>query len=72
METKKWWLSKGVWGAIITVLTVLAGYFGVEVDPETQELFVDQAYAAAVAIAGLVGGVLSLIGRLKAEKKVTR
>lgn len=72
METKKWWLSKGIWGSIVAILAVILSYAGMELDEETQNLFIDQAYAIAVAVTGLVGGILALVGRAKADKRVTK
>jgi uncharacterized membrane protein len=72
VKTKPWWTSKTIWGAIITVLAVVLGFFGVQVDAETQALLVDNAVAAATAITALVGVVLSIYGRIKADTKIKR
>lgn len=70
VDEKQWYLSKGIWGSILAIVAVIAGYAGVEIDAETQAVFVDQIYAIVVAGAGLIGGVLSLIGRKNASKRI--
>lgn len=65
-ENKPWYASKGVWGGVGTVLSVIAGLLGYTVGPEDVEEF-------AIAGAGLGAaafGIISLIGRLKASKKI--
>lgn len=63
---KSWIASKGVWGGIISVASVLAGLLGYNLADADKE-------ALAVTLAGLgagLGSVLSIIGRVKAEKKI--
>ena len=33
-ETKKWYESSGVWGGVITIVAVAAGYFGYTIAPD--------------------------------------
>jgi hypothetical protein len=68
VEVKKWWQSKAVWGGLIAVGSAVAGAFGIVVDEPTQE----QIAEYAVVIAGAVGGLLAIYGRLKADKKLRK
>lgn len=65
-ENKPWYLSKTVWGSLIAVGAAVAAGFGVIVDAGTQ----DEIAGYAVAIAGAVGGLVAVWGRVKAEKKI--
>lgn len=65
-ESKKWYLSKGVMGGIMSVFALTAGAFGYVISPEEQEVLV-------LVITGLASGILSLVGslgRIKATKKI--
>jgi uncharacterized membrane-anchored protein len=62
---KAWYMSKGVWGGIIAIGAAVAGAFGYVLDAEAQAGLAD----AAVVVAGAVGGVLAIVGRVQASKK---
>lgn len=70
MDQKKWWMSKGVWGSLIMIVAIVAGYFGVEIDADTQAVMVDQIVALVTAGTALVGAILALIGRIKAKSEI--
>lgn len=67
-EDKEWYESKGVWGGVITVLASVSGAFGVTISMEEQEMITGLAVTTITGISGLV----SLIGRLVADKKIRR
>ena len=69
-ETKPWWQSKTIWGAIITIVALILSLFGVQIDEQTKQVLVNEFVAAATAIGGIVGAVLSIYGRIKAEKRI--
>lgn len=70
-ETKSIWASKGVWGSIIAVISVITGaLFGVTIEPETQALVLDQITAIITAGTALFGAIMGLYGRIKADKKI--
>ena len=69
-ETKKWYLSKGVWGAILTLAGPLLASLGVDLDESTQSLVAEKAAALAGAVATVIGGVLALWGRLSASTAI--
>jgi len=66
-NSKKWWQSKTIWGAIITLIAVIAQLFGVKIDPALQQQLVTQI----TTIAAGVGGLLALYGRIKADKRIS-
>ncbi len=66
MDTKQWWESKTVWGGLIAVGAAVAGAFGVTVDGAAQNEIAEYA----VAIAGAIGGLLAIYGRIKAGKTI--
>ena len=73
----KWWLrSKTVWGTLITaaaaVLPALAPIFGVTLPADVIQTFGDQALTAVQAVAGLIGTILAIYGRLTASSTLTR
>ena len=64
----EWYKSKGVWGGLIACAAAVAGAFGYMLSPEDQASLAD----AAVVVAGAVGGILAVYGRVKAEKMVKK
>ena len=65
-ETKQWYLSKTVWGALIAILASLLPAMGMELDTGAQARLVDDL----VSLAGAVGGLVAIYGRLTAEKRL--
>ena len=65
-ETKQWYLSKTVWGALIAILASLLPAMGVELDAGTQARLADNL----VSLAGAIGGLVAIYGRLTAEKRL--
>lgn len=63
---KQWYFSKTVWGALIAILASLLQAAGVELDAATQGDMADNA----VALAGALGGLIAIYGRLTAEKRL--
>lgn len=64
--SKKWYQSKGIWGALITVIAVIAGGFGYSISPEEQESLV----VMITSIVSGIGGLIAFVGRKKAEAKI--
>lgn len=70
-ESKPFYLSRSLWGVIITLLSGLVGsIFGIEVDADTQAWLVDQTVAVISGAFGLAGLMLAAYGRLKALKRI--
>lgn len=68
--TKPWYASKGVLGPIVAGLALIAGLFGVKIDPATQAVIVDQGVALVTAAVTFGGLVLGVWGRVTATKKI--
>ncbi len=66
---KKWYLSKTIWGVVISVVGKLVAVgFGVEVNEQDAAQLTD-AVVALVGLGGsLVGDVLAIYGRSKVGK----
>ena len=62
VEEKSWYLSKTIWGSLISVAAALGGALGIAVDAGTQQALTD----AALQIVGAVGALAAIYGRLKA------
>lgn len=65
-ETKQWYLSKTVWGALIAIIASLLSGMGLELGAGAQDRLADDL----VSLAGAIGGLIAIYGRLTAEKRV--
>lgn len=65
-DMKTWYQSRTIWGAIIAVLASLAHAGGLNLTAGDQGQIAD----AAVSLAGTLGGLVAIWGRLKATAKV--
>lgn len=65
-DVKNWWQSKGIWGGIIALVSLIAGFFGFALGPEDQAALV----GVAVTVSGLIGTVLGIVGRVTAKKAI--
>jgi hypothetical protein len=61
-ETKNWYRSKTVWGALIAVAASVLQGFGLDMSVDDQGQLAD----IAVTLVGAFGGLLALYGRLVA------
>jgi len=84
METKKWYLSKTIWGVLITILGfVLSQVLKVDIQlPDSEVLTAQDLQVATEQIKNaksnlfsqimiVIGTLLSIYGRFKANTKVT-
>lgn len=62
-DSKAWYLSKTVWGALVAVLASILHISGFELGVLEQGQLID----ALVGIAGSVGGMVALYGRIVAS-----
>lgn len=67
MDSKPFWQSRTLWGAIITFLTAMLATFGFEI-PGGAEQLTD----AVLTIVGALGVILTAIGRFGATKSLNR
>ena len=58
------WLSRGVVGSVVVIASMLAGIYGWHVDSDRTTDIIMQAV-------GLIGGIIALYGRIKAEQPIT-
>jgi len=66
LEMKPWYQSKTVWGALIAIAAPLLGRAGLDVGGAEQAEIAE----ALTTLAGTLGGLLALYGRLTATKGV--
>lgn len=67
---KKWYLSKGVLGGIVSLLSLIGGFFGYTVDAESQTVIANSAVITITAITGVIGGITAIIGRVQASQRI--
>lgn len=68
METKRWWKSVAVWGGILSIATAL-GLAGIQFDPVTGD-FSGNIYTLWGSITAFAGGVMAILGRLRAVARI--
>lgn len=66
MTEKPFYLSKTVWGALVTLGALIAGLFNVELDAALQTELTETLSNMGVAF----GALLALYGRVKANKSL--
>jgi hypothetical protein len=66
-DIKPWYLSRTVWASVVTILLSVAGLVGVGVEAINPEGLTDALLQGATAIAGII----ALIGRLAATRKIS-
>ncbi len=68
-DTKPWYQSKSLWGAVVAAIAGALGLIaGIDVSAEDMERTVSLVTAAAAAI----GGIVAIVGRVMASKKLTK
>jgi hypothetical protein len=65
-DMKQWYQSRTIWGAAVAIAASLAHAGGVNVSAGDQM----QAADALVSLAGTVGGLVAIWGRVRASAKV--
>ena len=65
-DTKPWYTSVTVWGAIVSVLASVLAMFKIRLDPQLQADLRDWLLAAST----LAGGAAALFGRLRASRRI--
>ncbi|MDO9417986.1 hypothetical protein [Pararhizobium sp.] len=66
VDSKLWFQSKTVWGALLTIAASLATVLGYDISPADQANISDML----MAIIAAGGGLLSLYGRISASKRL--
>ncbi|AMM85010.1 hypothetical protein JET14_12835 [Martelella lutilitoris] len=67
-NTKKWYLSKTVWGALLAIAAPLFQMGGLYLDDGTQS----ELAASIATLAGASGGLVALFGRIAAKGTLSR
>lgn len=65
-NTKQWYQSKTVWGALIAILASILQAAGMNFNAGDQAQMAD----SLVAISGAIGGLIALYGRMSAEVRL--
>ena len=65
-DTKKWYASKSIWGAFFMIAALLGQALGYNVAEADQAQMVD----IFSGVAGSVGAVLAVVGRVRATKTI--
>jgi uncharacterized membrane protein HdeD (DUF308 family) len=65
-ETKPWYQSRGVIGGLVAAAAGIAAAFNFDISADTQTMIVE----AVIGVGATIGGIVAVIGRIKASKKV--
>lgn len=65
-ETKPWYASRAIWGAVVGIASSAYLLTGHTVAPEIQSAAAD----LLAQLASIVGGALALYGRVKADSRI--
>ena len=65
-EEKPWYLSKTIWGALVSVAATLAAMFGLPVDAGGQAALTEAILQTVSAVAGIV----AILGRVSANSRI--
>lgn len=65
-EEKPWYLSKTIWGAMVSVAATLAGMLGLPVDVGGQAALTD----AVLQVISAVAGIVAILGRVSATSRI--
>lgn len=65
-DLKNWYSSKTIWGAVVAILASAMHFTGVDIATGDRSLIVD----AIVNIAGALGGLLAVYGRVTAKSAI--
>jgi len=63
---KPWWQSKTMWGGVVALACGIAGFLGFAVPDDQVSVITD----IVVAVSTVIGGILTLYGRTKANTKI--
>ena len=69
-ETKPWYLSSTVIGAILSLVATLVSLMSSGANSETLAFLKDQSVAIADGLVGIVGAALAIVGRIRADKRI--
>lgn len=65
-DFKSLFVSKTFWGGLIAVVAGVLGFFGYQIGGQDQSAIIE----AGAGIAASIGGLIAIIGRVKASKLI--
>lgn len=65
-DTKSWLASRTIWGALLAIIAPLLGRYGYHIDAALQA----DVVTLILTLIGAGGGVIAIIGRIKATKAI--
>lgn len=72
MGTKRWYFSKGIWGAVVSALSTALLLFGiVDITPAEQTTITDTIINIAILAGQLGGAIMAIYGRIVASKMIS-
>lgn len=70
MDSKPWYLSKAIWGGVMAAIVGALGLLGFVFPEGFVDAMSGDLVATVTAGVALVGGVLAIIGRVKAVTRI--
>ena len=71
METQAWYLSKGMWGSLLGVVSLVLTAFGIDaLDAATQAAILSNLMIVIPGVVALISSVVSMVGRIQAKKLI--
>jgi hypothetical protein len=67
---KKWYKSKTIWGAILSMSSGALAFFGIVLTNAQEKELAELIVQTITALAPVIGGWASIYGRLKAEERI--
>ncbi len=72
METKPWYLSKGIIGGLVSVVVGVLAFLGHALPDGSVPFLTDQLTKVAEGALAVIGGITAIYGRLTAQKRIGR
>lgn len=66
-DTKAWWQSKTLWGAIVTLGSAALGLAGLEIGEADREGLIELLSSLGAAL----GGIVAIVGRISARHRIS-
>ena len=70
MESKPWYLSKGVIGGLVSAVAGVLALLGHALPDGSIPFLTDQVTNIAEGVFAVVGGITAIYGRIKADKRI--
>ena len=70
MDSKPWYLSRGVWGGIVAAVAGVLALLGRSLPADAVGPLTDDVMRIVEGLAAVIGGALAIYGRVKAQTPV--